>query len=155
MLVDVDVGALDREPDVGLALVGVGDGEGVHRVRRFVQVRAGGVDVLGVLGVAPRARQRQGEHGTRVVVLLHLVAGWKPVAEHPQALVEVDVQQLDAELAGVDPRGLVLAEMQGLGEAVHRDHGLGCVAHAWGRGSLGRPRTISPRMLRWTWLVPA
>ena len=41
-------------------------------------------------------------------------------------MVEVDVEQLDAEVAGVDPGGVVLTEVQGFGESVHRDHGLGC-----------------------------
>ena len=75
-----------------------------------------------------------------MVVPLHPVPRREAVPENPEALVEVDVEQLDAEVAGVDPGGVVLTEVQGFGESVHRDHGLGC--------GVGHPCTLGGRGLR-------
>ena len=61
-----------------------------------------------------------------MVVPLHSVPRREAVSKNPETLVEVDVEQLDAEVAGVDPGGIVLTEVQSFGESVHRDHGLGC-----------------------------
>ncbi len=120
--VEVEVGAGDGEPHLGGPGVVVGHDQGVDRTGRLVEVGPGPID-LWVLGVLPGAALGERVDGAGVLVALDARPGREPVADHPEPLVDVDLDHLELDaVAGIDVGAFVLAPVDGLWGSLDDGH---------------------------------
>ena len=140
--IEVEVGAVDREPDVGHAVVRLGNRQRVDRPGRLVEVGARDVD-LGILLVLPRPAQREREHLAGVLVRRHHHARLELGADHPQPGLHVDLEELEVRPVTERHEGqLRLAAVQCLGDVEHR-HGRECTTAGSTSGAERRRRPAS------------
>ena len=84
MIAKIEVGAADREPDIGDDLVGLGNMQRMNRTSGFEEIRPGDID-LRILEILPRALDRESKDLTRVSVALDGHIRFGTQADDPEA----------------------------------------------------------------------
>ena len=123
LCVEVQVGAVNREPHVGQTLVGIGDMQGVGRTGRFVKIRTGDVHGFGRLEIEPAAGLGEGVDVARVLVGLDRRARCELGAHNPDARRQINLEELQQRAVAEINKGQVrLVAEDGLRGGLNRGH---------------------------------